>query len=88
MEAPITKSQAPRKGGSNIEALVLIGVTVVLAIIIAIEVIHGKILRGIVVAPVVSGLILAASNVSDNRVTAPRPKIKVRSWKLELLVNI
>jgi len=39
MEAPITKFQAPRKRDSNIEALVLIGVTVVLAIVIAIVVI-------------------------------------------------
>ena len=39
MEAPITKLQAPRNRDSNIEALVLIGVTVVLAIVIAIVVI-------------------------------------------------
>jgi len=35
----ITKFQTPRKGDSNIEVLVLIGVTVVLAIVIAIVVI-------------------------------------------------
>ena len=39
MKAPITKFQAPRKRDSNIEALVLISVTVVLAIVIAIVVI-------------------------------------------------
>ena len=39
MEAPITKFQAPRERDSNIEHLVLIGVTVVLAIVIAIVVI-------------------------------------------------
>ena len=39
MEAPITKFQAPRERDSNIEALILIGVTIVLAIVIAIVVI-------------------------------------------------
>ena len=63
MNGPITKSQAPRKRDSNIEALVLlvIGVTVGLAIAIAIVVIMVEFLRGIVVAPAVSGLILGAS---------------------------
>ena len=36
MEAPITKFQAPRERDSNIEALVLTRITVVLAIVIAI----------------------------------------------------
>ena len=36
MKGPITKFQAPRKKDSDIEALVLIGITVVLAIVIAI----------------------------------------------------
>ena len=39
MEAPITKFQAPRERDPNIEDLVLIGVTAVLAIVIAIVVI-------------------------------------------------
>ena len=40
MKGPITKFQAPRKRDSNIEALVLIGVRVVLPIVITIVVIR------------------------------------------------
>jgi len=40
MKGPITKFLVLRKRGSNIEALLLIGVTVVLAIVIAIVVVE------------------------------------------------
>ena len=65
MEGPITKFKASKKMNSNIVGLILIGFTVVLAIVIVIAVIFiVKFLPGIVVAPVISGLILAASMYS------------------------
>ena len=63
MESPITKFLVPRKRDSNIVPLILIGVTLAIVIAIAI-IIMVKFLRGIVVAPVISGLILVASMYS------------------------
>ena len=65
MEAPITKFQAPRKRDSNIEALVLIGVTVVLAIIIAIVVIMVKFCGGLWLSPLPQDFLVQTSNDNE-----------------------
>ena len=65
MNGPITKFQAPRKRGSNIEALVLLvtGVTVGLAIAIAIVVIMAEFCRGLWLRPLSQDLFSARVHI-------------------------
>ena len=75
MEAPITKFQASRRRDSNIEALILIGVTVVLAIVIAIVVIMMvKFCGGLWLRPLSQDLFSPRVTFCDNVNKRPIPR--------------